>query len=61
MIETAAERARRRSECGASRIFWSFVYACVVVIRPDSIPNSSSSTRTTGARQFVVHDAIEIR
>ena len=31
-----------------------------VVIRPFTIPNFSCSTLTSGARQFVVHDAFEI-
>ena len=32
MMLAAADRARRRSECGASRICWSLVYAWVVVM-----------------------------
>ena len=35
------------------------MYACTVVIRPDLIPKLSSSTLAIGAKQFVVHDALE--
>ena len=55
----AADRARLRSECGKSRILWSFVYAWMVVMNPTSIPKESFSTFATGATQFVVHDALE--
>ena len=55
----AAARARRRSSCGRSRICWSFVYAWIVVMKPDSIPHASFSTLATGARQFVVQEALE--
>ena len=55
----AAARARRRSLCGRSRMFWSFVYAWIVVMKPDSIPARSSTTFASGATQFVVHDAFE--
>ena len=40
-MESAAARARRRSLWGRSRIFWSFVYECTVVIWPFTIPNVS--------------------
>jgi hypothetical protein len=60
MMLTAAARARRRSLCGRSRICWSFVYAWIVVMKPCSIPNASSSTFAIGATQFVVHEAFEI-
>ena len=56
----AAARARRRSLCGRSSRFWSFVYACTVVIRARSIPKESSSTFARGTTQFVVQDAFEI-
>ena len=52
-----AARARRRSLCGASTMTWVFVRSCSVVIEPRSIPMPSWMTFTTGARQFVVHDA----
>ena len=38
---------------------WSFVYAWIVVMKPDSIVPSSWSTFASGATQFVVHDAFE--
>ena len=60
MMFVAAARARRRSLCGKSRMTWSLVYAWIVVMRPLTIPNSSSSTFAIGARQFVVHDALEM-
>jgi glyceraldehyde 3-phosphate dehydrogenase len=56
----AAARARRRSLCGRSRICWSFVYAWIVVMNPDSIPHASFSTFASGATQFVVQDALEM-
>ena len=34
--------------------------ACIVVIKPFSISKFLFKTLTTGARQFVVHDAAEI-
>ena len=57
---TAAARARRRSLCGASCRRWSAVYAWIVVIRPCSTPIASCRTLANGARQFVVHDALEM-
>src|SRR6266568_2038523 len=59
IIDTAAARARRRSLWGRSRIFWSLVYECTVVIWPFTMPNRSCSTRATGPRQFVVQEALE--
>jgi hypothetical protein len=55
--ELSADRARRRSLCGASTITWVLVTSWTVVIAPRSMPTRSCSTFTTGARQFVVHDA----
>ena len=40
-------------------MFWSFVYAWIVVMKPCSIPNASLSTFAIGAMQFVVQDAFE--
>ena len=60
IIEREAARARRGSVCGRSRIFWSFVKAWVVVIKPCFTPNLSWRTLTTGARQLVVHEALLI-
>src|SRR5271165_2126125 len=55
----AAARARRRSPFGwgASWVFWSLVYAWMVVMRPETMPYFSSSTWAIGARQLVVQDA----
>src|SRR5258708_34860637 len=58
MMLTAAARARRRSAWGASRIFWSVVYECTVVISAEVMPNDSCKTLATGARQLVVHEAL---
>ena len=55
----AAARARRRSLCGRSRMFWSFVYAWIVVMKPCSTVNASCSTFAIGATQFVVQEALE--
>ena len=52
-----AARARRRSLCGASTIVCVLVMSCSVVIEPRWMPMPSWMTLTTGARQFVVHDA----
>ena len=60
MIESAADRARRRSLWGASSRRWSPVYEWQVVMKPCAIPNVSSSTLTSGARQFVVQEAFEM-
>ncbi len=56
----AAARARRMSLCGRSSRFWSFVYACTVVMSPLTMSNSSSITLTMGTKQFVVHEAFEM-
>src|SRR5690606_31808002 len=45
---------------GASRTFWLAVAACTVVIRPRLMPHLSLSTLATGARQLVVHEALEM-
>jgi hypothetical protein len=55
----AAARARRRSLCGRSSTFWSFVYAWIVVMNPRSIRYASWRTFATGATQLVVQDAFE--
>ena len=59
MMDSAAARARRRSVCGRSRMFWSFVYEWIVTIDACRNPNVSRMTLTIGTRQFVVHDAFE--
>ena len=59
IMERAAARARRISLCGRSRIRWSFVYECTVTICPLMMPTVSLSTLVMGARQLVVHEALE--
>ena len=36
------------------------MYACTVVMNPVSMPKESLSTLATGARQLVVHEALEM-
>src|SRR6476659_7321670 len=45
---------------GPSTIFCVTVVACTVVIRPRLMPKVSLSTLATGARQLVVHEALEM-
>ena len=59
MMLVAAVRPPRQSFAdGPSTVFWVAVYAWMVVIRPSMIVNFSWITFATGARQFVVHDAL---
>src|SRR6185436_10422494 len=60
IIDSAAARARRRSLCGRSSSCWSLVYEWMVVIHPFLMPNESWSTLARGARQLVVHEALEM-
>src|SRR3546814_8847792 len=46
---------------GPSTTFWLAVAACTVVIRPRLMPHLSLSTLAIGARQLVVHEALEMR
>mmetsp|Transcript_5799 Transcript_5799/g.19535 ORF Transcript_5799/g.19535 Transcript_5799/m.19535 type:complete len:370 (+) Transcript_5799:322-1431(+) len=55
----AAARARRKSRWDASKMRWSPVYEWQVVIVPLTMPNLSSRTLANGAKQFVVHDALD--
>ena len=55
--DSIAERARRRSLCGASITTLVLVGSWIVVIWPWRMPIASCSTFTTGARQLVVQDA----
>ena len=55
----AAARARRRSLWGPSTSIWSPVYEWIVVMRPLSTPNASSSTLIIGTKQLVVHEAFD--
>src|SRR3982074_2627774 len=52
-----ADRARRKSLCGASVTTLVLVGVGMVVIWPWRMPIASCSTFTTGARQLVVQDA----
>ncbi|HZF81582.1 MAG TPA: hypothetical protein VEZ89_17530, partial [Rubrivivax sp.] len=56
-----ALRARRKSLCGASTIKFVLVGSWMVVICPWRMPIASWTTFTTGARQFVVHEAAVTR
>ena len=59
MMFVAAVRPPRQSLLdGPSTVFCVAVYACMVVIRPSMILNLSLITLASGARQFVVHDAL---
>lgn len=44
---------------GPSTVFWVAVVACTVVMRPSTISKLSWMTLARGARQLVVHDALE--
>src|SRR5215213_3305979 len=45
---------------GPSTVFCVAVVACTVVMRPRLMPQVSCSTFATGARQFVVHEALDM-
>src|SRR5659263_522134 len=60
ICDRAADLARRRSLWGRSSILWSLVYECMVVMNPISMPKLSFRTFATGARQFVVHEALDM-
>src|SRR5919205_4499730 len=45
---------------GPSTVFCVAVAACTVVIRPRLMPHLSFITFASGARQFVVHEALEM-
>ena len=45
--------------CPWSSIIWSFVYEWIVVMTPEMIPKFECSTLATGARQFVVQEALD--
>ena len=60
MMFTAAARARRRSLCGRSRIAGRWCRRAIVVMKPCSMPKLSCRTLAIGARQLVVHEALEI-
>src|SRR5699024_10192655 len=60
IIDCVQLMARRKSLCGLSSCFRSVVYACTVVINPSTMQKCSSNALTTGAKQIVVHEALEI-
>ena len=45
---------------GPSTVFCVAVAACTVVIKPRLMPHLSFNTLATGAKQLVVHDALEM-
>lgn len=54
-------RPPRQSLCdGPSTVFWVAVVAWTVVINPSAMPKLSCMILARGARQLVVHDALEI-
>merc|ERR550525_1566033 len=62
MMFCDAQRPPRQSlppREGPSTVSWVAVIACTVVIRPSIRPNLSFTTLVSGARQFVVQDALE--
>merc|ERR1712146_729677 len=62
MIFCEAQRPPRQSlppRLGPSTVSWVAVIACTVVIRPSTIPNLSWMHFVSGAKQLVVHDALE--
>merc|ERR1719472_220169 len=61
MMFCDAQRPPRQSlppRDGPSTVSCVAVMACTVVIRPSTMPNLSFTTFASGARQFVVHDAL---
>merc|ERR1719440_2192433 len=61
MMFSDAQRPARQSlppRDGPSTVSWFAVIACTVVMRPSAMPNLSWITLASGARQFVVHDAL---
>merc|ERR1719337_679898 len=61
MMLAEAHRPPRQSlppRDGPSTVSWVAVIACTVVISPSTMPKLSFTTFASGARQFVVHDAL---
>merc|ERR1719486_1398855 len=61
MMFSDAQQPARQSfppRDGPSTVSWFAVIACTVVIRPSTMPNLSLITFASGARQFVVHEAL---
>merc|ERR1719487_1496903 len=60
MLHAAARPPRQSFMDGPSTVFWVAVYEWIVVMRPVWMPTPSlSRTCTSGARQFVVQDALD--
>merc|ERR1712217_430430 len=62
MMFCEAQRPPRQSlppRLGPSTVSCVAVIACTVVIRPSTMTNLSLMTLANGARQFVVHEALE--
>merc|ERR1719390_59325 len=59
MFWPAPRPPRQSLPDGPSTVFCVAVVACTVVIRPLTIPYSSWMILASGARQLVVHDALE--
>mmetsp|Transcript_17286 Transcript_17286/g.44284 ORF Transcript_17286/g.44284 Transcript_17286/m.44284 type:complete len:236 (+) Transcript_17286:406-1113(+) len=59
MFWPAPRPPRQSLPDGPSTVFWVAVVACTVVIRPSMMPYSSWMILASGARQLVVHDALE--
>ena len=60
IIEELAVLALLKSPCSPSKMRWSEVKECTVVINPASISKLSLIILATGAKQFVVHEAFDI-
>ena len=60
MLEAAPRPPRQSLAEGPSTVFWVAVVACTVLMRPSAIPNLSLMTLASGARQLVVHEALEM-
>merc|ERR1719298_313143 len=59
MFWPAPRPPRQSLPDGPSTVFWVAVVACTVVIRPLTMPYSSWMIFASGARQLVVHDALD--
>merc|ERR1712225_158853 len=61
MMLAAADRPPRQSLAeGPSTVFWVAVVAWTVVMRASTISKLSCRTLASGARQLVVHEALEM-
>jgi hypothetical protein len=60
MLAAAPRPPRQSLPEGPSTVFWVAVVAWTVVMRASTMPKLSSSTLARGARQLVVHEALEM-